>query len=143
MILPDITVARTIPAAAEKVFDVWLDPKSPGGLWFGVERVILNPVVDGLFYHAVKHEGRTWPHYGRFLRVDRPRLVEFTWVSEGTRGIETVVMVTLEPRGDETEVTLRHSGLADAEMGSKHKDGWSFVLSALAEVLASRRSASS
>lgn len=108
-----------------------------------MERVILNPVVDGLFYHAVKHEGRTWPHYGRFLRVDRPRLVEFTWVSEGTRGIETVVMVTLEPRGDETEVTLRHSGLADAEMGSKHKDGWSFVLSALAEVLASRRSASS
>jgi uncharacterized protein YndB with AHSA1/START domain len=143
MSLPDISVTRTIPAAAEKVFDVWLDPKSPGGLWFGVERVILNPVVDGLFYHAVKHEGRTWPHYGRFLRVDRPRLVEFTWVSEGTRGIETVVTVTLEPRGDETEVTLRHSGLADDDMGCKHKDGWSFVLSALAEVLASRRSASS
>jgi hypothetical protein len=40
------------------VFKVWLDPKSPGGLWFGVERAIINPVVDGLFYHVVKHEGR-------------------------------------------------------------------------------------
>jgi hypothetical protein len=46
----DLTVSRTIPGSADDVFDVWLDPKSPGGLWFGVERAILNPVVDGLFY---------------------------------------------------------------------------------------------
>jgi hypothetical protein len=50
MKLTDITVARTIPAAVEKVFDVWIDAKSPGGPWFGGARVILNPVVDGLFY---------------------------------------------------------------------------------------------
>ena len=31
----DITVTRTIPAPAEKIFDVWIDPKSPGGPWFG------------------------------------------------------------------------------------------------------------
>ncbi|HME06518.1 MAG TPA: hypothetical protein VKG25_05680 [Bryobacteraceae bacterium] len=62
MKLIDITVTRTIPAPAESVFDVWIDPKSPGGPWFGAARVILNPVVDGLFYFAVKHERRTWPH---------------------------------------------------------------------------------
>jgi len=54
----DITVTRTIPASSDKVFDLWMNPKSPGGPWFGAERVILNPVVDGLFYIAVKHEGR-------------------------------------------------------------------------------------
>ena len=93
----DITVSKTIRGSADEVFDVWLDPKSPGGLWFGVERVILNPVVDGLFYHAVKHEGRSWPHYGRFIRLERGRLIEHTWVSEATRGLETVVTVTLAP----------------------------------------------
>lgn len=31
MKLTDITVTRAIPAPAEKVFDVWMDPKSPGG----------------------------------------------------------------------------------------------------------------
>jgi uncharacterized protein YndB with AHSA1/START domain len=143
MKLTDITVARTIPASAEEVFDAWIDAKSPGGPWFGSARVILTPVVDGLFYLAVKHEGRTWPHYGRFLQIERPRLVEYTWMSEATKGAESIVTVTMEARGEETEVTLRHSGVPDDEMGRQHKEGWTWVLSALAESLASRRSASS
>jgi hypothetical protein len=91
----DITVARRIPAPADAIFSACLDPKTPGGPWFGVARVILNPVVDGLFYHAVEHEGRTWPHYGRFIRLDRPSRIEHTWVSEATKGVESVVTVTL------------------------------------------------
>lgn len=133
MKLTDITVTRMIPAPAGDVFDVWMDPKSPGGQWFGAERTILNPVVDGLFYIAATHEGRTWPHYGRFLGIERPHRVEFTWVSEATKGVESVVAVTFEPRGDQTEVTLRHSGVPDDEQGRQHKDGWTWVLSMLAE----------
>jgi uncharacterized protein YndB with AHSA1/START domain len=143
--LTDVTAQRVIPAPAAAVFDVWMDPKSPGGPWYGAERVILNPSVDGLFYLAVKHEGRTWPHYGRFLRIERPRLVEYTWVSEGTQGMESIVAVTFEPCGDQTrgaqtEVTLRHSGVPDDEMGRRHKDGWAWVLSMLAERFVSRPS---
>ena len=76
MKLIDITVTRLISAPAENVFDVWIDPQSPGGPLYGAERVILHPVVDGLFYFAVKHEGRTWPHYGRFVSIERPQKVE-------------------------------------------------------------------
>jgi hypothetical protein len=50
----DVTVTRAIPAPVENVFDVWMDPKSPGGPWFGAERLIVNPLVDGLFYIALK-----------------------------------------------------------------------------------------
>ena len=96
----DFTISRTIRGSANEIFDVWLDPKSPGGLWFGVERVIANPVVDGLFYHAVKHEGRSWPHYGRFIRLDRGRVIEHTWMSEATRGLESIVTITLASQGD-------------------------------------------
>src|SRR4029077_9194440 len=91
----DFTVSRTISGSADQVFDVWLDPKSPGGLWFGVERAIINPVVDRLFHHVVKHEGRLLPHYGRFIRLERGRAIEHTWVSEATRGRETIVTITL------------------------------------------------
>jgi uncharacterized protein YndB with AHSA1/START domain len=143
MTFTEITVARTIPAPAEKVFDLWMDPQSPGGPWFGADRVILNSEVDGLFYYAVKHEGRIWPHYGRFLQINRPRVVEYTWMSEATKGAESIVSVTMESRGDETEVTLRHSGVPDDEMGRRHKEGWTWVLNALSDAQTSSRSASS
>lgn len=141
MQLTDLTVSRTISAPADRIFDVWLDAKSPGGPWYGSAKTILNPVVDGLFYVAAQHEGRCWPHYGRFLKIERPRIVEFTWVSEATKGVESIVAVTFEPLGEETEVTLRHTGVPDDETGRKHKEGWSWVLSMLAEQFAARASA--
>ena len=133
MKLTDITVSRSIPAQAEQVFDVWIDPKSPGGPWFGAERTIMNPAVDGLFYSAVSHEGRVWPHYGRFLAIERPRRVEYTWVSEATKGVESIVAVSFEARGEQTEVTLRHTGVPDDDMGRQHQEGWTSFLSMLAE----------
>jgi uncharacterized protein YndB with AHSA1/START domain len=138
----DIKVSRTIPASAEEVFDVWLDPKSPGGPWYGSERVILNPVVDGLFYHAVNYEGRTWAHYGRFVRIERTRFVEHTWVSEATQGLETMVTVAIEPRGEEAEVTIEHVGVPDDKLGRTHEEGWGWILGAFAERFAKGRAAS-
>lgn len=129
----ELAVSRTVQATPAEVFDVWLDPKSPGGPWFGAERVILNPVVDGLFYHCVRHEGRTWAHYGRFVRLDRPRVIEHTWMSEATGGIESTVTVALEPKGGETLVTLRHADLPDDEMGRQHEEGWKFIVGAIAD----------
>jgi len=129
----DFTVSRTVRGSAEEVFDVWLDPKGPGGLWFGVERVIANPIVDGLFYHSVKHEGRSWSHYGRFIRLDRGRTIEHTWMSEATRGLESIVTITLAPTTGGTEVTLHHANLPDDEMGREHQAGWTWYLDTLAQ----------
>ena len=133
----DLTMSRTISASAEDVFDAWMDPKSPGGLWFDSEHVIISPVVDGLFYVVYEHEGQFWHHYGRFIHVDRPRRIEHTWMSEATRGIETVVTFTLEPDGGRTIVTLRQTGLSDDESVRKHEGGWTMMLSALNEHFAS------
>ena len=139
----EISVSRTIPAPPEDVFDVWMDPQSPGGPWFGAERTILNPFVDGLFYHSVQHEGRSWSHYGRFIEIDRPKSLQHTWVSEATKGVESIVTMTFRPSGGATEVTLRHTGVPDDEMGRRHKEGWGWVLSMLAERFASAQSPAS
>jgi hypothetical protein len=64
-------------------------------------------------------------------------------MSEGTKGAESTVTVTMEARGDQTEVTLVHSGVPDDEMGRQHKDGWTWVLSMLANSIAARKSTSS
>lgn len=77
------------------------------------------------------------------LAARSTELIEHTWVSEATKGVESVVTLTMQSRGNETEVTLRHSGVPDDEMGRRHKDGWTWILDMLAQGMAARRSASS
>ena len=129
----DVKVSRTILAKPGEIYDVWLDPKSPGGPWFGPGRVILDAHVDGLFYHSVNHEGRDWAHYGRFITLDRGRKIEHTWMSEATRGIETTVTITLEETAGGTLLTLLHTNVPDDDMGRGHEDGWKFIVGAIAE----------
>jgi uncharacterized protein YndB with AHSA1/START domain len=133
----ELTIKRTVAAAPPEVFDVWIDSRSPGSPWFGVTRAIVQPVVDGLFYHLVQFEGRDWAHYGRFMVLDRPRRIEHTWVSEATRGLESIVQLTFEPKGKQTLLTLRHSNVPDDEMGRRHEQGWGFVLNTVAQRFAS------
>ena len=133
-----LTVTRTIDASPAEVFDVWLDSRSPGSPWFGVARAIVQPVADGLFYHVVHFEGHDWAHYGRFVTLDRPRRIAHTWVSEATRGLESLVELSFEATGEQTLVTLRHSNVPDDEMGRRHEQGWGFVLGAIAERFAQR-----
>ncbi len=40
--------------------------------------------------------------------------------------------LTFVAKGDQTEVTLHHSGVPDDEMGRMHGQGWTWVLSMLA-----------
>src|SRR5437773_1845519 len=72
-------------------------------------------------------------HYCRYLRVERPKLLEFTWMSEGTRGLESRVSVELTPSRGGTDLTLTHSGLPDDEMGRGHEEGWKNITGVLAE----------
>jgi len=70
---------------------------------------------------------------GVALQPCRGRAIEHTWVSEATRGLETVVTVTLTPRDGGTDVTLHQTNVPDDEMGRGHDGGWTSYLSALAE----------
>jgi uncharacterized protein YndB with AHSA1/START domain len=100
--------------------------------------VIVDRRVGGLFYLCASHEGREWPHYGRFLVLDRPQRIQHTWMSESTRGLESTVTVTFEADGDRTRVTLTHAGLPDDEPGRHHREGWDFVLGTIESHFAKR-----
>jgi uncharacterized protein YndB with AHSA1/START domain len=133
MKLMEVKVSRVVAAKPAAVFDVWVDPANPGSPWNAGVRRIVNFAVDGLYYWEVNHEGRKWAHYGRFVRIERPGLVEYTWMSEATKGLESVVTVRFEPLGEETEVTLVHSGVPDDDMGRGHEGGWTWFLGNLAD----------
>ncbi len=127
----ELTLTKIIPAEPHEVFDAWLDPKTPGSLWFGVAKLIINPTPNGLFYHAVEAMGREWAHYGRFIVIERPSRIRHTWVSAATKGLESVVTLSFEAQGDGTLVTLHHAGVPDDPFGLQHRDGWGFCLQAL------------
>jgi len=133
-----LTVSRRIDATPEDVFRAWTDPEQ-FKRWFQPTRVIMNPGVDGLYFIEVLHEQRSWPHYGRYVRVQRPRLLEFTWMSEGTRGRESMVTVELAPSDGRTKLVLTHAGLPDDEMGRQHEEGWTQILGNLADHLGHKR----
>ena len=120
----EIKVERTILAPPVEVFDGWLNPKIPGNPWNAAEKFILDPKVDGLFYWLLKGTA----HYGRFTRVERPELIQHTWVSPNTLGQESTVTVTFQKQGEDTLMTLVHSDLPDTDEARGHERGWNYFL---------------
>ena len=116
----------------------------PGSPWYGSGRAVVSAVaVDGLFYHLVTQADKSWHHYGRFVRVERASRLEYTWVSASTHGEETLVTVTFEADGDDTRVTLVHTGVPDDEMGRHHEAGWRFVLDGISKVFTEKKKGTS
>ena len=128
----DLTVSRTIQAPPERVFRAFVDPESIEQ-WFDARQVVMNPEVNGLYFIDARFEGRTWAHYGRYLKVEPPRTLEFTWMSEATLGLDSVVTVELSSAGGKTtDLRLTHSGLPDNEQGRGHEAGWTELLELVA-----------
>jgi uncharacterized protein YndB with AHSA1/START domain len=125
----EITVERTIPAPPSEVFDAWLDPNVPGTLWHEHDKLIFDPKVDGLWYLFTLAHGRNGtPHYGRFVELNRPRLIQHSWVSPHTLGEESIVTVTFEKKKEGTRLILLHSGLPGEAMAKLHEEGWNSIL---------------
>ena len=139
MNLTTLEAHRQISATPDEVYAVWIDPHCPGGPWFSPQndqqqsKVILDAKVDGLFYHSVTANGQSWTHYGRFTQFTPGKLAEHTWVGEATKGRESIVTTTFEPRDGGTFVKIVHAGVPDDEEGQHQRAGWSWILGALAK----------
>lgn len=86
------------------------------------------------FFFEVHAGGKTYPHYGRFLRLERDSLVELAWVTGtgGTGGVETVLTLDIAPDGVGTHLRLTHAGFADEPSRDAHAQAWPMVLDQLA-----------
>lgn len=78
---------------------------------------------------------------GTFVEVDPARRVVFTWGWEGNHGVppgSTTVELTIEPDGDGTVLSLRHTGLPDGEAAAMHEEGWRHFTAQLAFTISER-----
>ena len=135
------SLIREIAANPLEVFDAWVDPEHPASPWSkrnGIRLAIINPAVDGLFYINMGPPMPLATHFGRFLRLVKPKLIEHTWASEGTLGAETLVRITLKAKGEGTLFSLRHTGLPDVETARGHEEGWGLIVGWLADGFTAR-----
>ena len=136
----ELTLTRTIPASPAEVYDAWMDPANPGSVWHGVQKLAIQPKQDGLFYMVHRTDsGKDVPHYGRFLALERGNRVQHTWMSQYTRGMESLVTVSFVKQGEDTLLTLRHGGLPDDEALRGHERGWTHFLGAFFGVAEKKR----
>ena len=130
-----VRVTRSYAASPEKVFRAWTDQASLK-TWFAKDQPCSFDVREGgLFYVAMFGASKLNHHYGRYLRVDSARALEFTWVSEWTAGKESAVLIEFAVRDGKTELTLTHDGLPNEEFAAMHRGGWTSFLDELVEHL--------
>ncbi len=132
-----VCVRREIAASADEIFDAWLDPESladwmrPGQILRTTAKV--DARVGGGFEVLMHREQDSLLHTGTYRVIDRPRRLQFTWISPATEQRESLVTVDFLARGeDRTEVRLTHEQLPQTEeTRSSHAEGWTMALERL------------
>jgi uncharacterized protein YndB with AHSA1/START domain len=136
----DLTLTRTIAAAPREVYDAWLDPESPVNPFHGSKHTVFEPKVGALYnFTHISKDGVERPHYGRFEELERGAKIRMTWMSNHTRGLESIVTVTFKAKGEDTQLTLKHANLPDDEMGQAHDGGWKHFLELLEQRFATAK----
>ncbi len=111
-----VTVTKIIPVPVERVFDAWLSAKLIGRFMFGpslrdeeIVRLRTDGLVDGTFSFVVRRKGQEINHIGRYLAIDRPRHLAFTWGVAPQSGEPGRVLITLQPTSEGgTQLSLVH-----------------------------------
>jgi uncharacterized protein YndB with AHSA1/START domain len=127
-----VVVERLVKASPETVFSFFTDPER-WLRWQGLDATI-EPRADGAYRINVRGDGYA---SGRFLHVDPPRRIVFTWGWEMEGNPmppgSTVVEIDLLPDPAGTLVWLTHRDLP-TEMRELHAEGWNHYVDRLAVV---------
>jgi uncharacterized protein YndB with AHSA1/START domain len=139
-----VTVRRVLPAPPDVVYDEWLDPAGMTE-WMcprpaRAVKISLAPSVGGLLRIDIEDSGYSLYVTGRYVELDRPRRLRFTWSCSAWADptVQSVVTVTLDDHGaGETMMTIEHEQLPP-EQADAHARGWAAIAVQICEALAAR-----
>jgi uncharacterized protein YndB with AHSA1/START domain len=136
---------RQFKASPQRVMDAWLIPDSVRQ-WMtlngdDVVNVSTDPRVGGAFSFVVRRKGTEIDHFGKYVELDRPRHVVFTWAArELSQPPESVdasrVSIDVAPAGSGATVTITHELHPDwSHFAERAAGSWTKMLNAIAAAL--------
>ena len=131
-----VRVTRRFGASAERVFDAFLDVEKARRFMFATPhgemvRAEIDPRVGGAFAFVDRRGGEDVVHTGRYLEIDRPRRLVFTFAVDGSEADRVVVEIA--PLDAGCELTLTHEMSPEwAEYTDRAREGWTGILDGLA-----------
>ena len=140
----ELVITRLVDAPREMVFRAWAESKQ-AMQWWGPEGftvVVLEMDVrpGGHWRKCMRSpEGRDYWREGVYREIIVPERLVFTYLSDdpvGSPDHETLVTVTFAAHGDQTLMTLRHSGFDTVSARDSHNDGWSSCIERFARYVA-------
>lgn len=129
--MTSLRITRILPAPVEWV---WLALTRPEALadWFWPPRLNPRVTADPRPGGEYRIEGKGMAVSGRYLEVDEPRRLVFTWRWDGD-DTESMVTIDLVGLGAKTELTLVHDRLDGDEDCENHLLGWNDCLERLGQ----------
>ena len=112
----EFEISEVIPASPERIYEAWLNSEEHTSMTGGQAKI--SPNVGDTF--------EAWNGYiqGQNLELEFPRRILQRWRTNEFEETEqdSELEILLDPAGDGTRVTIRHSGLP--EHGMQYQQGW-------------------
>jgi uncharacterized protein YndB with AHSA1/START domain len=137
-----LRLRRILPAPRPTVYRALSDPVELAKWWgprgFTAPSVEFDPRVGGGYRIAMQPpDGEIFYLSGEFRDVDPPARLAYTfrWDPPGPDDRQTVVTLSLQDRGERTEVLLTQREFATDERLGLHEEGWTDSFERLEQLL--------
>lgn len=137
-----LRLGRSVPAPCTAVYRALTDPEELAKWWgprgFTAPNVTFDPLVGGEYRIAMQPpDGDLFHLSGEFREVEPLVRLAYTfrWDPPHPDDRETVVTISLEDRGEQTEVRLTQGEFATEERYALHLGGWTESFERLEQLL--------
>lgn len=124
-----LRIARIIPAPPGQVFDLWTKPEHLKKWWGPTGVSCLSAEVDlriGGAYRIGNQmpDGKVLWISGRFLLIEPPGLLEYSWSVEPEVQTTEQVSIRFAAHEQGTMLTLEHRRIGSQALRDRHQQGW-------------------
>ncbi len=132
--LTKVRVEMYFDHSPEKLYDAWLDPENISAWLFSGDKEILSIEMDGcvggVFCFKVRRQSKEIEHIGKYLKLNRPKLLAFSWQVPFYSKESSTVEIKFEKANAQTKITLVHDSILPEYLEATKK-GWTKILNEL------------